>query len=439
MDDLLVAMESALARVILRHPPLCCGIINEDKDDPSFVRLESIDVSKCIDYRLLNSSVQEEHEQSLIEIIQNQHCLPWTDMHCRPVWKLIIVQSKALAPERTVFDAIFAWHHGIADGISGMVFHRSMQEALNDSATVAMDHHMIKVPESISLFPPQEAMIEFKISWWYFLTSVWHFLRPKWLFPDSSPPWTGPPVPTNTENFDPRVQLISLPSKDVNSILSSCREQKTTLTGLFEALVVSSLAHRVPNANNFVSNTSISPRSLSGISSTSDMAVQVCSHKSAYNSDIVSAIRAASTPAQATDQVWGVARDFRASLASEMAQMPNDNPAGLLPYAGNIRNFFRSKLGKPREDTFQISNVGTLKNEVGEGKWKIERIFFTQCGMAGSVFSFNVASVGGGPLSITFTWQADIANNFMGNLIADVHHSLKCIADGREISLGHSR
>jgi hypothetical protein len=437
-DDMLIALETALAKVILRHPPLCCGIINEDKDDPAFVRLESIDMSKCLDYRILDSSTPEEHEQSLIEIVQHQHRLLWLDMHCRPVWKLIVVQRKAQSSERTDFDAIFAWHHGIADGVSGMVFHRSMQEALNDSATVAIVDHTIKIPDSISLFPPQEDMIKFKISWWFFLAAVWRFLRPKWLLPDLSPPWTGSPVPPSAENFDPCVQLISVPSKDVASILSACREQKTTLTGLFEGLLVSSLAFHIPNATSFASNTSISPRSLSGISSTDDIAVQVCTHSSAYNSDVVSAIRDASHSGQVTDQVWGIARDFRKSLATEMARMPKDNAAGLLPYAGNIHSFFRSKLGKPREETFQISNVGTFKNQVGEGQWRIERIFFTQCGMVGSAFSLNAASVVGGPLSITFTWQGDIDNEFMGNLIADVQYGLKCIADGRELSLNHS-
>jgi hypothetical protein len=58
--------------------------------------------------------------------------------------------------------------------------------------------------------------------------------------------------------------------------------------------------------------------------------------------------------------------------------------------------------------------------------------------MVGPVFWFNAASVAGGPLSITFTRQGDIDNEFMENLITDVQYGLKCIADGRELSLDHS-
>jgi len=437
-DDLVAVLGKALVKVILRHPSLCCGIINEDKDGPSFVRLESIDVSKCIDHRVLESQTPKEYEQSLIEILEHQHQQPWTDIHCQPLWKLTVVQSKARSSERTTFDAIFAWHHGIADGLSGMVFHRSLQEALNDRTIGAIIDRTIKIPDTISLFPSQEEMIKFKITWLYLLAAVWHTMRPKWLFPDSSPPWTAADVAPNTEKFEPHVKLFSIPSEDVSNIISACREQKTTITGLLQALIVASLTKCVPDATSFTSSTPFSPRSISGISSTSDIAVQVCSHSSKYTPDIILAIRACSTPSQSTYQIWEVARTFRKALAADMARMPTDNVAGLLPYAGSIHKMFRSKLGKPRDDTFQVSNIGTFKNE-GDGQWRIERMFFTQCGMAGSAFSFNATSVFGGPLTISVTWMGgDIEELLVAKIVADVQYALKYIASGREVSLGHS-
>ena len=435
-EDLISTTENALAKVILRHPSLCCGIINEDKDEPAFVRLESIDVSKCIDHQVLDSETPEEYEQRLIEILEHQHQQLWPDTHCQPLWKLIIVHSKAPSSERTTFDAIFSWHHGIADGLSGMVFHRSLQEALNDTTTSAMADRTIKIPDTIILFPPQEEMIKFKITWLFLLAALWHTMRPKWLFPDSSPPWTGADVASNTEKYEPHIKLFSIPSEQVSDIISACREQKTTLTGLFQALIVASLAKRVPDATSFTSSTPFSPRSISGISSINDITVQVCSHSSKYTPAMISAIRASSTPSQSTHRIWEVARTFRKDLAADMARMPTDNVVGLLPYAGSIHNMFRSKLGKPRDDTFQVSNIGTFKNE-GTGQWKIKRMFFTQCGMAGAAFSFNATSVVGGPLTVSVTWMGgDVEELLIANIIADVQYALKCVADGREVSLG---
>jgi hypothetical protein len=436
-NDLLATLETALAKVILRHRPLCCGIINEAKENPAFVRLESVDVSKCIEYRSLDPSTPEEYEQSLIGIIEHQHRQIWPDIHCQPPWKLIVIQNKALSSDGTVLDAIFAWHHAIADGLSGMVFHRSLQEALNDAASIKIVNHTIKIPESTNLFPPQEEIIKFKISWWFLLSAVWHKLRPKWLLPDSSPPWTAAPVAPTTEGYDPHVKLISVSSEHTISILAACREHKITLTSLLQALIASSLANRVPNANSFVSTTPSSPRHISGISSTSDIAVQVCSHSFTFTPDVLSAIRTSRTPTQITGQIWEISKTFRRTLAAEIARLPVDNVAGLLPYAGSIHKMFLSKLGNPREDTFQVSNIGAFKNEVRDGQWRIERMFFTQCGLAGSAFTFNSVSVVGGPLIISVTWSGgDIEDGLIGKIIGDVICALNSIAEGREVSLG---
>jgi hypothetical protein len=438
LDNLPTLLENALAKVILRHPPLCCGLINEDKNDPSFVRLESVDVSKCIIYRTLHSSSPEEYKQGLIEIFEHQHQQLWPDLHCRPGWKLIFVQSKPLPAERTVFDAMFAYHHAIADGLSGMVFHRSMMGALNDPATVTMEDSIIKIPDSLILPPPLEDMVDFKVSWWYLLSTLWKEMRPKWLSTDSSPPWTGAICsPINIQKYESHVKLITLSANDVTTILAACKKQKTTLTGLLHGLIVASLASRVPSATSFTSMTPFSPRYLSGISSTNDIAAQVCGHSSRYNPEIISAIRASSNPSEIMDQIWKIARNFRAEMAAEMALMPNDNIIGMLPYIKNLHNLLLSRIGKPRGDTYEVSNVGSLKSEDMKGKWKIERIVFTQSGMAtGPAFAFNVASVVGGPLTISVTWlEGEIEEKLVAEIIEDVQYALRLIAGGREVSL----
>jgi len=438
-DDLIAAIETALAKVILRHPPLCCGIINEDKNDPAFVRLEFIDVLKCIDYRVLQFSTPEKYEKSLIEIIEHQHGQLWPDLHCRPGWKLIVVQDKKT---RQGFDAVFAFHHAVADGLSGMVFHRSLIEALNDSAAVNMDNHILQIPDSIKLLPPIEEMIHFKISWRYFLSTIWdQLLRPKWLFPDPSPPWAaGICSPINVQNYRSRVKLVSIPENHVNTILGACREQKTTLTGLLHGLVVTSLASRVPDAASFTAVTPFSTRSLSGISSTEEMAVQFGGHISKQTSDIISAVRASSDPAQITEQVWKIAKNYKVEMAAETAKLPNDNLVGMIPYVSSIHSMYLSKMGKPRDNAYEVSNVGSLKNEDEEAQWRIGRVVFTQSGNAtGAASAFNVASVVGGPLTISATWlEGDVEEKLVSDVMEDVQYALRCIADSKEVSLGQS-
>jgi hypothetical protein len=393
-------------------------------------------MSKCIDYRVLDSPNPEEYEKSLIETVEHQHGELWPDLHCRPGWKLIVVQGKHTWK---VFDAVFAFHHAIADGLSGMVLHRSLMKALNDSAPVGTYQHILRLPDSIRLLPPMEEMIYFKISWWYLFSTIWNqLLKPKWLFPDSSPPWSGEICsPTSVQNYRSRVKLISIPAIQVNTILNACREQKTTLTGLLHGLFVTSLVSRVPSATSFTSVTPFSTRYLSGLSSTEEMAAQYAGHTSKYTPDIISAIRWSSDPAQITEQVWEIAKSFKAEMAAETAKMPNNNLIGMIPYISSFHNMFLSKMGKSRDDTYEVSNVGSLKNEDEKAQWKFGRVIFTQSGNAtGAAFSVNVASVVGGLLTISVTWlEGVIEEKLVGEVVEDVQYALRCIADGKEVSL----
>ncbi len=120
--------------------------------------------------------------------------------------------------------------------------------------------------------------------------------------------------------------------------------------------------------------------------------------------------------------------------------MPNDNIVGMLTYVKNIHNIFLGRIGKPRGDTYEVSNVGSLKSEEVGGQWRVERVVFTQSGMAtGPAFAFNVASVVGGPLTISVTWlQGEIGEKMVADVTDDVHYALRLIVDGREVCLGKS-
>ncbi|TVY38079.1 putative alcohol acetyltransferase [Lachnellula subtilissima] len=439
--ELSLAIETALVKVIVEHAALCCGIINEDKNDPAYVRLDSIDVSKCIDYRTLKTLSAEEHEQELTRILEQRHSELWPDPSTLPPWKVIIVQSDALSSQASAFDAIFAFHHALGDGLSGVVFHRSFLHALNSSEGDKSTSRILKVPEPISLPPAMEKTIDFKICWYFLLVQLWKEIRPRWLFPDPAPPWAALPCSAaNIQNYKSRVRIMTIEPELVPKILVASREQKATITGLLHGLIVTSLTTHVPEATSFASGTPFSLRHLTGLSPTKEMGVQVSAHISTYTPEIISRIRSSRTPEQVTSEIWNIARNFRAAMAAELAALPNDNLVGLIPYISGMHQYFQSKIGKPRAETYELSNVGNMNNKEVEGKWNIERDFFTQSGMAtGSPVSFNVASVSGGPLCVTVTWlQGDIEEELVDKLAEDVKFGLKCIAEGKEVSLGLS-
>jgi hypothetical protein len=440
LEDLSSVLETALAKVILQHPALCCGIINEDKKDPAFIRLNSIDVSKCIEYRDLGVLTAEEYDQRLAEIIEHQHRQLWPHLDSQPGWKVIIVQSKTMNSSPTILDAIFAFHHALADGSSGMVFHRSILKALNHSSeSPSLKDHVLTIPDSITLKPALEKVVNFKVSWRFFFGVLWSGMKPRWLFRDLSPPWTGSVcAPLPIQNYTSRVKFISIPDQLVGNILAACREQKSTLTGLLHGLIIASLTSRVPSAGGFIATTPYSLRSLTGLSTTDEMGVQVAALSSSFSSGTISAVRAAPDPHHLTEEIWKVATTFRTEMTNEISRMPNDSLIGLIPYVTDMSKFLTSMVGKPRSETYELSNVGALKNEVENGKWRIQRVIFTQSGMAtGPAVGFNVASVAGGPLVISATWlEGDIDEGLVDEVVKDIDRGLKSIAEGKEIKLG---
>jgi hypothetical protein len=102
-----------------------------------------------------------------------------------------------------------------------------------------------------------------------------------------------------------------------------------------------------------------------------------------------------------------------------------------------MHKFLTSRVGKTPSETYELSNVGALKNELEDEKWRIQRVIFTQSGMAtGPAVGFNVASVAGGPLTISVSWlEGDIDESLVDELIKDVERGLRNIAEGKEVKL----
>lgn len=151
----------------------------------------------------------------------------------------------------------------------------------------------------------------------------------------------------------------------------------------------------------------------------------------------VSRIRSAHDSQELMNEVWDIARSFRKDMSTELASLPNDNLIGMLPYVSNIHQIFQGRLGKPRSDTYELSNVGTIENAAPGAKWRIERTIFSQSGMGtGPGMSFNVAGVLGGPLTITATWlEGDTDAKLMDVVTRDVSYALRCIAERKEIAI----
>ena len=84
-------------------------------------------------------------------------------------------------------------------------------------------------------------------------------------------------------------------------------------------------------------------------------------------------------------------------------------------YLRNFTPYLLGKLGKSREETYEISNLGNMNTGTGmstEGEpaqWQIERMVFSQPANAiGCAINFNFVSTTAGGLTLTITWQKGV-------------------------------
>jgi hypothetical protein len=73
---------------------------------------------------------------------------------------------------------------------------------------------------------------------------------------------------------------------------------------------------------------------------------------------------------------------------------------------GNLNSFWLSKVGKHREETFEITNIGVWKAKPEEenGDWKVGRVVFSQCSaVSGPAFAFSFSTGRDGCLVLGFS------------------------------------
>ena len=161
------------------------------------------------------------------------------------------------------------------------------------------------------------------------------------------------------------------------------------------------------------------------------MVNQTSGFKTNYTSELLDSIRKdSSSPAQ-TERLWNIACMLEIHMRDALAECSHDNLVGLLPYVSDTVEYYRKKIGKEREVTFELSNVGAFK--LPEGKepstvgdtWTLKSMTFTQGATpVGPPFNVNCISVQGGPLTIAITWQDGITHDGIIDALEDAFKHL---------------
>ncbi|KAL2157413.1 hypothetical protein VTH06DRAFT_6105 [Thermothelomyces fergusii] len=437
-------LENAVARVALSIPSLGVGISGEDTSKPRFVQRPSINLDEHFEFMEKTGGEPAAHDAILLGILEDQHDRSWPDIKHRPPWKLIVIAWGTINEAGPfVIDAVFAAHHAIADGRSTALFHTALLRELNhptDQPTPlsgrALD--LRGVARGVHA-RPQEELVKFSTSWGFLARVLWGEFAPAWLQGrQPSAPWTGQAI--TLEPCRTRLRIVSIPSAAVPQILASCRANQSTLTPLLHALVLASLSRLISTekATAFHSTTPIDLRPFIGDGSENGdsqtlFGVYVTAQTQTFDASIITTLR----QGLSAEQIWEVAANLRSSMTQHLNNIPKDDIMSMLGWVSDWRGFWLSKMGKARQDTWEVSNIGSMLGQVPErnGGWKIQRSLMSQgATVAGAAISVSVSGVRGGDLGIVLGWQEGIVEtSTVESLAADLECWLGRLGRGQDI------
>lgn len=378
---------------------MCVVAGDRHTDKPFYERLKTINLDRHISIQESNS---EDDTAAIQELLEASLDAPFPSEI--PPWKILILPLHAGG----CFVA-FSYSHSIGDGISGNCFHRTFLNALQEPGS-STPSAIVQTPDR-PLPEPFDTPSRLPISWSFLLGPLIAALIPAFLAnllgmraaasTTDEGTWTATRMFFKAGELQTKVKVFEIDASVVGKAVRVSREHGAKLTGTIQQIIARALSSQLrdPKITNFVSQTAVNMRKSVGIPEDEfGEFVSGCylTHTAQSSNDLAISL---------SDDEWAAARDATNKLALAATQLA-DQPIGLLRYAPSVRNWTMSKLGRERDGSFELSNLGSFDGGAA-GHVKISSMVFAQPGhVVGPPICFNLASVKGGSLVCTVTWQA---------------------------------
>jgi hypothetical protein len=418
---------TSLSRVLKAHPILNVTIQDEGSREPRWQRVPKINFDQIVKIfdRDPETSLDGWLEEGLRTRVDRVDELV--------VWRVnVAVKESDLAssPETLKFTLAFFGHHAITDGLSCAAFHSAFLDSLNaliSDPSEITEQSIVETPK-LPLIHSLEQGAKLPVTFLYALTLIFK----TYIYDPHDPlEWAGPLIPSTTPTAPPIVSLrsFSLPPAQVQSLIQKCREEKTTITSLVIMLVARKLGEMYPSHKHFTATIPFSMRKFSGHSNR-DMGVIVSNVQPKFSSEDKtprgfiscapsspgSGSRSAKESAKVDEALWNSARAMKAQLVAKTASATNQT-VNMLSFVSDYGRLFIQKLGTPREQAFEVTNITTIDGglepgkEIDSKKATFDRAWF--CGglsTYGNPYVVSLVSVKGGYMNVCVTWEEGVVS-----------------------------
>lgn len=428
----------AVTAVVRQHPNLRLQI-RRSKQVDHFVHLRVLDIGKLVEwwqdvYPPFSTDGDTDSDRCLEGFLSDQNSTPFTDP-LKPLWRIICfpmdstkANDNSTGPKRLAI--CFVYHHAIADGMSGSAVLAALRDALADGKIMASDEDghgkeegneadftLRNLPGEIS--PSMDDLIPYHLTWKSWLRSASHrtWQRLGLRGACGTPVWTGDVAQLPAERNDARartlIRVIRLSVARTKRLQERCKAHSTSITAMLQVLVGSALFARYPEAQALRCATALSLRRFlppsAGIDN-AQLGVWIDAFTWIYKrDDLHPGLRVASE-----DALWKVMHDSKRKINRQIRKGLNDLSFASLQGKSDFKPQLRDLLGKPRANTYSITNLGLLpeKKQVPReaspmaDAWSLESVLFSQSAhVNGSAVQFCAVSCEKGGLSISMNWQ----------------------------------
>lgn len=417
VPDLEPLIYQALAEVVRENPILFAVPIVTQGGTSYFARLPSIDLRKVTSFVQRQGSIPE-HDKGrdfeLDALLQHEVNTNFKSEHgITTVWRLIILYDFS---DPQGFTANFMAHHGIADGASFQILHRSFQKALqalsSSPATISEESkgEYIILSTDDEIGPSLESI---------------HSL----LIPDKLPKadattyndWLG-----NTTEVPSRTgyATLTIPSPLIKIFTKECKKNKIATPAGLNALIAKVLYSNLPSTTESMDvnipvdiRPDLPPKLVDGV---------MGNFFDVFRTRVFRSDFCAQDSSELTD-IWTPARKISADTRKYFSNTAPSGEAYLniasLKNIPDLQALLKSLIGGPRTESLELAYIGPHVPfsgfKSGDGVvWQAGKATVSRCAFAlGACLQATVVLHNGG-MTIGFAWPiCAIENNLMERTI----------------------
>ena len=236
-------VKVAVVDTIMRHPMLQVGMTDATSKTPSWIQLQSLDLTQHIHWLYIGE--HDDFEQTVQQTFRFQLDDRWPDLSIKqPGWKITLIRQ-GNAP---IMEVLLTWNHPWFDGAGAKVFHEDFVEMLNNAENGAyertgLDGDTLRLPQAPPILPtPIESLKNLSLDLKYLAKIFWKETRPRFLNRDvSQAVW----CPIRTTPYKTGFGAFFVDKTSLSAILALCRQKKTTITGLLNGLALIAFSSRL--------------------------------------------------------------------------------------------------------------------------------------------------------------------------------------------------